>query len=264
MYTIHPFRTAAMPSVCKGQIFTYLVDNDVEMTIPVMAYLVLAEDDDTVILVDTGVDPDNYDEDRGIVDGTRAEHDDALAEHGLTTEDVDYVVMSHLHNDHVGYMHLYPDAEFLIQRSELDACRDPLPHQAFAYSDSTHETLAELDVTLIDGGYRLREGIELLHTPGHTKGMQTVIVQTADGPHGLVSDMAYCRHNLEPDIDTIVDAHGEPVAVTPSDDDYLLPGLHVDTEDCYRSYERVAERLGDDGVWLGGHDASVLGRTFPE
>jgi glyoxylase-like metal-dependent hydrolase (beta-lactamase superfamily II) len=253
-----------MPDVCKGQIFTYLVDNDVTMTIPVMAYLVLSEADDTVIMVDTGVDPDNYEEDRGIVDGTKQQHREALAEHDLTPADVDYVLMTHLHNDHVGHMDLFTESEFLVQRSELAACRDPLDHQAFAYSDSTLETLEDLDVTLIDGGYRLREGIELLHTPGHTQGMQTVVVETAAGPHGLVSDMAYCRHNLEPGLDTIQNADGEPVAVTPSDDEYLLPGLHVNTEDCYRSYERVAERLGEDGVWLGGHDASVLGSSFPQ
>jgi glyoxylase-like metal-dependent hydrolase (beta-lactamase superfamily II) len=263
MYTIHPYRTAAMPGVCKGMMFTYLVDNDVTMTIPVIAYLVLAEDDDTVILVDTGVDPDNYEEDRGIADGTAAEHRDALAEHDLTPADVDYVIMTHLHNDHVGHMDLFPDAEFLVQRSELAAIRDPLPHQAFAYSESTIETLETLDVTPVDGGYRLREGIELLHTPGHTKGMQVVIVETAAGPHGLVSDMAYCEHNLDPSLETIPDANGEPVAVTPRAEEYLLPGLHVDTEDCYRSYERVTERLGPDGVWLGGHAASVLGNSYP-
>lgn len=253
-----------MPDVGKGQIFTYLVDLDVSMTIPVMSYLVLANDDDVVALVDTGIDPARYTGEREIDRGGPEPYREALTEFGLEPGDVDYVVMTHLHNDHVGNIELFADAEFLLQRSELEAAREPLPHMAFAYSPETVDRIEAVDPTLVDGGYRLREGFELLHTPGHTHGSQSVVVRTEAGPIAMVGDLGYCRHNFEPGISSILDAHGESVPVTPTDVQYIPPGLHVDTEACYESYDRIRERVGQDGVMLGGHDAEVLGRSFPE
>lgn len=266
MYTIHPLGTATMSDVVKGQIFTYLVDLDVAMTIPVTSYLVLSEDDgdDFVLLVDTGIDPERYAGDRDIERGGPEAYRHELSRFGLVPGDVDHVVMTHLHNDHVGNIELFADAEYLIQRAELTAARDPLPHMAFAYSPDTADRIVAVEPTLVDGGYRLREGIELLSTPGHTRGSQSVVVETGAERHAIVGDLGYCRHNFEPGISSILDGNGEEVAVTPTDAPYIPPGLHVDTEDCYESYERVRERIGEDGVVLGGHDAELLGRTFPE
>lgn len=113
------------------------------------------------------------------------------------------------------------------------------------------------DPTLVDGCCQLRTGIELIPTPGHTEGSQSVVVETDGGPHALVGDLAYTRHNLEPSLSEIVDANGETVAVTPTDHDYVPPGTVVDVAACYRSMERIRDRVGPDGVILPGHDAEL-------
>lgn len=44
---------------------------------------------------------------------------DVLAEVGVTPEEIDYVILSHAHFDHMGGLELFPNAKFMIQSSEL-------------------------------------------------------------------------------------------------------------------------------------------------
>lgn len=263
MYTIHPHQVGTMSDINKGELLTYFVDAGVTMATPVPIYLLLENDGDTVVLVDAGVDGSQYPDERVPEGGASAQHREALAEHGLTPDDVDYVVLTHLHNDHVGHVSLYTEAEILVQRAELEAARNPRPHMAFAYPDDIDVWLEGLDVTLLDGGYRLDDGLDILSTPGHTKGQQSVVVETDGATHALVSDLVYCEHNRDPSVSTIVDGYGEEVAVTPTDQEFIVPGLHVDTERCYENFDRIRERIGEDGVVLGGHEGGIFDRSYP-
>lgn len=55
--------------------------------------------------------------------------DQALAKLGVKTEDIDTVILTHLHWDHCYNNHLFPQAEFFVQRKEIMAAVDPLPTQ---------------------------------------------------------------------------------------------------------------------------------------
>jgi N-acyl homoserine lactone hydrolase len=260
MYTIHPIQCGTLDSL-KGN-YTYLLDQCEEMRISVLSFLITADDpaDDTVIVVDTGLEA---------TDGTGRKKGGGpdpllagLADHGVSPEEVDFVILSHLHHDHTSNNLLFEGSEFLVQREELAAARDPLPAMRGAYDDANTATLDDLDVTLVDGGYRLREGIELLLTPGHSRGLQSVLVETANGPYALISDLAYCRHNLDPSVTSIVDAAGRTIETTPSDADYVPPGIHVDLGACYSSIARIRECV-PDGHLLAGHDYDIVGESFP-
>ena len=48
---------------------------------------------------------------------------DSLAAAGFAPEDIDVVVLSHLHFDHCGANELFPRSTFLVQRAEMDAAR---------------------------------------------------------------------------------------------------------------------------------------------
>lgn len=265
MYAIHPIKSATLDST-KGS-FTYLVDEGTPLTIPIVSFLVTTNDPDeeTVILVDTGLKaPDAQGQVHGKeVDGGGPEPLVAgLADHDVEPADVDYVILSHLHHDHSSNNDLFTEAEFFVQRTELETADDPLPPMKRTYDDDNTASLDDVEVTVVDGGYRLREGIEMLHTPGHTPGMQSVIVQTDDGPHALISDLAYCRQNIEPSAESIVDGNGETIQTTPVDYGYIAPGIHTDLAACYESIERLRERVGEDGTLLAGHDGEILGQTF--
>lgn len=268
MYSVTPIKCGVInSSVTKGGL-TLLHDEETLFPIPIIVFLVTADDpdDDFVMIVDTGVDQPEPGETlagREITNGGPQPIREGLAEHGLEPADVDYVTLTHLHYDHACNNDLFPDAEFLVQREEWEAAHDPLPIMSRVYFDEHLDELEGLNLTLIDGGYRLREGIELLPAPGHTAGMQALVIETAEGALSIVSDLAYCQHNIEPSAETVLNGHGEEVSVTPSDLPYIAPGLNVSVADCYESVERIRERIGD-GAMLGGHVAESLGRTYPE
>lgn len=268
MYSVTPIKCGVINStVTKGGL-TYLHDESTSFPIPVIVFLITADDpdDDLAIVVDTGVDqpePGETVAGRDIENGGPEPIRDGLAEQGVEPSDVDYVVLTHLHYDHACNNDLFPEAEFLVQRTEWEAAQSPVPSMNRVYFDEHLEELEELDLTLLDGGYRLRDGIELLPAPGHTEGMQAVVVETRLGPLAIISDLAYCKHNIEPGASTVLNGHGEEVEVTPSDLDYIAPGIHTSVVDCYESMDRIQERVGD-GELLGGHVAEILGRTYPE
>ena len=263
MYTIHPIRCGTLDLPKTG--LTYLLDEGVTVASPVVVFLLCPDDpDDPVVVVDAGAERGEA-AGRSIPDGGPEPIREGLAEHDLTPETVDYLVLTHLHHDHAANVDLFPESEVLLQRSELEAARDPLPPVARAYLDEHVAALDDADLTLLDGGYRLHPDIELLHTPGHTEGMQSLVVETGGERHGLVCDLVYCRQNLHPGATEIRDVHGERIEATPVDYDppYVPPGLHVDVTACYESVARVQERIGPDGVLLGAHDPEVLGEPFP-
>jgi glyoxylase-like metal-dependent hydrolase (beta-lactamase superfamily II) len=268
MYTIRPIRCGTITSTTKGG-FTYLLDETQPMPIPVISFLITPDDpdDDRVVLVDTGIEdpPDGQFAGTTLRDGGPGPLREGLAAAGLEPADVDQVILTHLHHDHTGNIELFSEAEFFVQRSELDAARDPLPYLRRVYSEEHLEAIERSDPTVVDGDMRVCEGIELLHTPGHTEGTQSVLVETSAGPYVIVSDLVYCQQNLEPDLTELTDGEGRTIEVTPAeyDADYIPPGLHVSAADCYRSIERVRERVPNDGHILGGHPVEILGRRYP-
>lgn len=263
MFTIHPIHSGTLNLDKSGM--TYRVDEGITVRSPVMTYLLLPEDpdDDRVVFVDGGSAAGEI-AGRNVEDGGPDPLREGLAEHGLEPADVDHLVLTHLHHDHAANVDLFSEAEVLLQREELAAARDPLPHMERTYVEDHRETVEDSDLVLVDGGFRLCDGVELRLAPGHTRGMQAVVVETSEGPHAIVADLVYCRQNLEPGVETVRDVDGEEVAVTPVDWPYVPPGLHVDAAACYESIDRLKERVGEDGVLLSGHMPEVLDHdTYP-
>lgn len=114
-----------------------------------------------------------------------------LATVGLTVNDIDAVILTHLHWDHAGGLMCYPNAEFYIQREEYERWSDCMsrPDYLLLYKDSMMiddlEKIASLDragrVTWLDGEYRnLFPGIDILTAGafGHSFRDQQIIVHT--------------------------------------------------------------------------------------
>lgn len=268
VYCIHPIRVGTLTS--NKDALTLNLDRNVEVTFPVVSFLITptAPDDDAVVVVDTGVRQwdDDYILRRGKTVGPPGGGPEplveGLADAGIAPQDVDTLVLTHCHHDHIANVGLFPDADLVVQHAELEAANDPLPVFAETYPDQDLATVRAAEPTVVDGEHHLREGIDLLPTPGHTEGSQSVLVTTAHGIHALVGDLAYTRHNLDPGLSSIVDAAGECLAVTPVESDYVPPGTVVDVAACYESIRRLRDRIGPDGVILPGHDAE-LATSYP-
>lgn len=263
MYSIRPIKCGALTAPKSA--LTYRVDRDIDVEFPVYAFLLVPdESDEPVVLVDTGLLAEDtaYMSGRGRSVGPPGGGSEpllaGLAASGYAPADVDTVVLTHLHHDHTANVDLFEDAEFVVQRSELDAARDPLPIVAAAYREGVLDELEDRTVTVVDGDAELRDGIDLVHTPGHTEGMQSVVVETAEGPRALVGDLAYNQHNLDPERESIVDASGRERAVTSKEMSYIPPGTHVDVAACYESIAALRERVGPAGRLVSSHDAEAV------
>lgn len=156
-------------------------DLDRKVRFPIPAYVI--ETAEERILVDAGLHPG------AVADAARHyDNPDALGMFGLeletsVAEQVDLttltkVVMTHLHFDHAGGLALLPSSlPIFVQRREWEAGHDAAAIARNFYLPLDYGTVAE-QVVLVDGDQDLLGdgSVQLLLTPGHTPGHQSVRV----------------------------------------------------------------------------------------
>ena len=137
----------------------------------------IRRDDGPTILVDAGIGPaDSPAASWAPVPGRLPE---TLAQAGIAREEVGAVVLTHLHTDHIGWAMrdgapFFPNARYLMQRAELEAI-DRLGAPAGPYATDPLREAGLLDA--VDGDLTLSPTVRVVHTPGHTPGHQSVLVE---------------------------------------------------------------------------------------
>jgi len=148
---------------------------------PVYGFLVVSRSGP--LLVDTGVGCDEP----MIIDlfaPTTYPIEAQLADQGIRREDIGLIVNSHLHFDHVGNNRLFPGVPQIAQRAErrsMDEGRYTVP----AWID-----FPGANWRFVEGVVDIVPGVQLLPTPGHTEGHQSVVVTSDDGHVEVIAAQA--------------------------------------------------------------------------
>jgi N-acyl homoserine lactone hydrolase len=135
-------------------------------------YGFLVRDGEERVLVDTGVGVGSSLIDR-LYQPERVALSAALASVDCTLEQVTALVNSHLHFDHCGNNSLFPGIPIYVQKAELDAAR--LPH----YTVRQWVDFPNACYVAIEGRHSISEHLELVPTPGHTPGHQSLVVRSS-------------------------------------------------------------------------------------
>jgi N-acyl homoserine lactone hydrolase len=98
---------------------------------------------------------------------------------------VEIVVNAHLHFDHSGGNHLFAGRPIYVQRLELDDERSKNDYTIREWVDAPGAQYVPLDREL-----ELLPGLGLVPAPGHTHGMQVVVVETGGRPLVVGGDVA--------------------------------------------------------------------------
>ncbi len=159
--------------------------NRIEMIMRCM----LIEVDDRKILVDNGFGEGRTDKFREMFNfmGSEAFVEDALETAGLTRDLITDVIITHLHFDHCGGSTIakssspepaFPNARYYIQEQQLKHARSGLERDKASYIKEDFEPLIDFGcVEIVDGEWRLMDGIDTIIVNGHTPSQQLVRVK---------------------------------------------------------------------------------------
>jgi N-acyl homoserine lactone hydrolase len=149
-------------------------------------YVHVIEHPDARVLVDTGLTelrPEIADFDLRLV---------PLSEQAFDLASVDVVVNTHLHFDHCGGNHLFAGKPIHVQRQELE---DALSLDDYTIRDWVEAPGVRYEP--VDGERELLPGLRLVPAPGHTRGLQVVVLETGGRPVVVGGDVAVRHGELD-------------------------------------------------------------------
>lgn len=227
-YTIHPL-AVGVNETDQG-IMTYLKDYGKRIILPIYAFYI--RDKNRHILIDTGLEEFMVPE--GIRDACGfdiLEFEDALALFDVKPEDIDIIIHTHLHNDHCENDYKCINAEVYVQKSELDFLKNPHPIDHRYYPD----ILDDVNIVEVQGDATIVDGIDVVFTPGHTVGGQSVVVHTEKGK-AIITGFCCNDKNF------------------PEKGPAITPGVHINAIEAYDSAQKIKE-MAD--ILIPLHDMSI-------
>ncbi|MEO0025196.1 MAG: MBL fold metallo-hydrolase [candidate division WOR-3 bacterium] len=159
------------------------------------------------ILIDAGIG-DKYDEkfaERYRVEKTSTLLD-TLKIAGFEPRDISLVILTHLHFDHCGgatkregtrVLPTFPEARYIVQAVEWQEAIAPNRRSRASYLPENFLPIQESgQLELINGSCEIVAGVELIHTGGHTRGMQVVKLHNGQDTAIFWSDMIPTRGHI--------------------------------------------------------------------
>lgn len=196
--------------------------------LPVMSFLI--ETDDGYILFDTGSHPDamkgywpeHLREIYPLYQSEEERLENQLALCGVTPKDIKTVVISHMHLDHAGGLHLFPHADIYVPKQDYEHAlvtvhKSPNSAQHGGYVKADCE--ASGNFILIDEDTQIAPGVRLICLPGHTPNLLGILLELEGGAYIIPQDCVYTK-----------EIYGPPAKVS---------GLLYDSLSYFKSIEKV-------------------------
>jgi glyoxylase-like metal-dependent hydrolase (beta-lactamase superfamily II) len=188
----------------------------------------------------------------GIQDGDPLK--DSLARAGVTPENIDMVINTHLHFDHAGGntrpvdsrdVPAFPNAQYVVQRAELAHAMNPTERDRASYFEDRVAPITDAGQwQLVDGDVQIVPGVSVVRIPGHNADIQAVKISGGDRTLLFVADMLPTRHHLA-------------LAWMPGYDLYPLQTLET-------KRKRITEIVNEGWIVAFGHDPDYPAATLPE
>ena len=198
VWEVHAVKYADRNARTRGDSFIF--DDNHDAPHPMDYFIWVLRRGSEVILVDTG-----YDDAEAQARGRpiRMDPTEALRPLGLTPDEISHVVVTHLHYDHAGGLHLFANAHLHLQVAEMAfatgpcMCHDTLRMPFTADHICTAvKRLHAGKLSFYDGDGEITDGVTVHCIGGHSRGLQAVRVRTEAGWLVLASDAAHFYENL--------------------------------------------------------------------
>jgi glyoxylase-like metal-dependent hydrolase (beta-lactamase superfamily II) len=238
------FTNAVGPQREKSR-FTYLNFYGDKVDIPYIVWRVKGTEKN--ILIDAGCSAEHY---YRVIKGASEEDfqaggeqfadvqdktsfEDGLAEWGLKPEDIDIIILTHLHWDHIMNADKCVNAEIIVQEIEWKFALNSPPIQQFAYAPRQYYENMR-NIRLVNGDVEIVPGVRVVFSPGHTPGGQSVVVNTSQGEYAITGFCAI-EHNFYPP-EEIKNAIGYPI---------IPAAVHTDSLAAYETGMKLLNMFGD-------------------
>ncbi len=190
-YTIYPLNLGTINRDVSAM--SYQKNPGIRQDYPVLAWYVT--DGNRKALVDTGGEPATGTNRAPYTQTKEQKIDEALRSLGVHPDEIQYVFLTHLHWDHAGSNTLFENAEFFVQKRELECAIVPPYSQENSY---VIQEIVKTKYTVLNGDVEdILPGISIIQTPGHTPGSQSVLIQGKQSIYAIVGDLFSTRANWE-------------------------------------------------------------------
>ncbi len=173
-YTIIPLEITR--TVLPKAVFTYMLNFGQNINVSLYSWYI--EGTKEKILIDS-VSPASFLTQHGFMSNDVMPITEQLKEKlGLSPDDIDIVIYTHLHLDHIGNARFFKKASHIVQKAELEFALSPYPFFAGLYPA---DTIKSINFHTIEGEQEITEGIRVVPTPGHSPGGQSILINTRRG-----------------------------------------------------------------------------------